>query len=185
MSIYSKTQTVRINTSNQGKQRELAQFFAKHGCTPTFTGMDLAEIRASPLEVVVHKATQVDEGVCVEDTSLEIPGEAIGVDVRWLIHSLATLQGKPALWSVLLAQRQGEEVTIYRGVVHGHLTKAQGNSSFGFDPYFIPKGYTKTLAVEKPDACNARALAVEAFVTGKKHATHKALWSWQGPWQNT
>ena len=177
-----------FNTSNPGKQRELQRLFAVYGYQVNFTSHDLPEIQADCIDVVVHKACQVPEGVLVEDVSLDIPGEKVGVDVRWLIDEITRFIGKKACWKVLLAQYTKGKVYVYAGQIHGSLVQKRESSrfgSFGFDPYFIPKGYTKTLAVEKPDACNARALAVEAFVTGKKHATHKALWSWQGPWQNT
>jgi len=39
------------------------------------------------------------------------------------------------------------EVRIFKGEVHGRIShEARGNKGFGFDPIFIPNGYSKTFA---------------------------------------
>jgi hypothetical protein len=43
------------------------------------TAVDLAEIDASPLEVVAHKAAAAGAGVVIEDTSLDVAGADVEV----------------------------------------------------------------------------------------------------------
>lgn len=174
---------IRINTSNKSKQCELRRFFSIHKRSVFFTDQHLREIKAGPLEVVVHKASQVSEGVVVEDTSLDVEDEAVGVEVKWLIEHLDKFNGCTALWRVLLAQRLQNSVYVYAGEVQGRLVARAGKSEFGFDPYFIPEGAAETLAEHKPDALNARYHAVCSFIS--KQPIYKALpiTSWGGLWQ--
>lgn len=174
---------LRLNTSNRGKFEEFKRLFTERGCTLEATHIDLSEIEADPLQVIVHKASQLEEGVIVEDTSLDIEYAAVGVNVRWLLDHLKDLKGKKAIWTVLLAYRQGDEVKVYKGIVSGHIVEAKGSAGFGFDPVFLPDGGDMTLAESKPDAFNARAKAVEALIKGDLFAKHRVIEDWEGPWQ--
>ena len=65
--------------------------------------MDLDEIDASPVEVVAHKATAAGVGVLIEDTSLDVDGADVGVNVRWIVDHIADFAGRAATWRVLIA----------------------------------------------------------------------------------
>ena len=176
-----------FNTSNPGKQRELQRLFAVYGYQVDFTSHDLPEIQADCIDVVVHKACQVPEGVLVEDVSLDIPGEKVGVDVRWLIGEITRFIGKKACWKVLLAQYTEGKVYVYAGQIHGSLVQKRESSrfgSFGFDPYFKPDGCDTTLAEQKNDAWSARAKAVECFAQKQIYAIRDSIHDWRGAWQN-
>ena len=97
------------------------------------------------------------ELILIEDTSLDIEGASVGVNVRWLIDHLNDYIGRRALWTLLLAYRFGDEVIVYKGEVPGTIVSPQGESGFGFDPVFLPNGSDLTLAQSKPDEVNARA----------------------------
>ena len=56
----------------------------------------MREIVADPLSVVIHKASQLGEYVIVEDTSLDIEGEQVGINVKWMLDSLTNCIGKKA-----------------------------------------------------------------------------------------
>jgi len=171
-----------LNTSNPGKLQEFQQFFEKHGIALESTKIDLPEIKADPVSVVVHKASQVPEGVIVEDTSLDIDGVDVGVNVRWF-SDLSEHAGKKARWRVLLAYREGETVYVYEGLTHGTIVPAKGEEGFGFDPIFLPDGTSYTLAEQKPEAVNARAKAVKAIVNGHLFAAVPCIKEWNGSWQ--
>jgi XTP/dITP diphosphohydrolase len=173
----------KINTSNRGKQLEFQQLFADHGIELLISSRDLPEIAGSPLEVIAHKASQLEEGVLVEDSSLHVEGSDVGIHVRWLIDQLPEYVGKRAYWEVLLAYRCNEGVAIFRGMVEGEIVPQRGTGGFGFDPFFQPLGYSTTFAEEKPQAANARALAVAALVRGERYCTVAPLTDWKGPWQ--
>lgn len=173
----------KINTSNLGKFEEFKRLFAKYDATLEATHIDLKEIDADLVSVIAHKASQLDENTIVEDTSLEIEGEAIGANIRWFLDHLHQYIGRKAEWIVLLAYHKDEDVYIYRGIVPGKIVEARGEKGFGFDPVFLPDGAEKTLAEAKPDSISARAFAVEALMKNQVWKIHPAIKTWNGPWQ--
>jgi XTP/dITP diphosphohydrolase len=173
----------KLNTSNLGKFEEFKRLFAIHGCDLEVSHMDLKEIDAGPLQVVAHKASQLSERVLVEDTSLDVEGISVGVNVRWLLEHLPQHEGRKATWTVLLAFHFQDKVHIYRGCVSGKIVQPKGVKGFGFDPVFLPDGAVKTLAEFKPDMFNARAKAVEALIKGMVYTTYPLMEHWEGPWQ--
>lgn len=175
----------KLNTSNPGKFEEFKRLFAQYGSNLEALHFDLKEIDADPIQVVAHKASQLGEGIIVEDTSLDVEGASIGVNIRWLLDHLSEYAGHKAKWTVLLAFRQGDEILIYKGSVLGTIVLPRGNAGFGFDPVFLPEGSTQTLAESKPDIFNARAKAVEALIKGTIYAKHPLIKDWKGSWQNS
>ena len=53
--------------------------------------------------MAIHKASQLGEYVISEDTSLDIEGEQVGINVKWMMQELPKFVGKRALWNVYLA----------------------------------------------------------------------------------
>jgi XTP/dITP diphosphohydrolase len=176
--------TWKLNTSNLGKFEEFKQLFNRYGDTIEATHIDLNEIVATPIEVIAHKASQLEDNIIVDDTTLDIEGASIGIHVRFLLEHLPEYAGRKATWTTYLAYRKEHQVLIYKGVVKGTIALPQGATGYGFDPVFIPEGSTKTLAEFKPDSCNARAIAVEALVKGEVWMTHPLIETWSGPWQD-
>jgi XTP/dITP diphosphohydrolase len=176
----------KLNTSNKGKLKEFESLFAKYGFQIEATQIDLKEIDSDHLSVVSHKASQLDENVLVEDTSLEIEGASVGINVRWVLDHLSDFIGRKAEWVVLLAYRKRDQIMIFRGIVHGSIVEPRNVSEgFGFDPVFLPDGTSKTLSESKPFEVNARAKAVEALIKNDIFMTKPALYDWEGPWQGT
>ncbi len=176
---------MKLNTSNLGKFEEFKHLFAKHGRSLEATHVDLAEIEADPISVVVHKASQMEDRILVDDTSLEVAGAALGINVRWLLEHLPELAGRKASWRVLLAYRERDQVFVYQGIVIGTIVEPKGKGGFGFDPVFLPDGATQTLAEAKLDCYNARALAVDALLKEKALTIQPVIQHWQGPWQQS
>jgi len=174
----------KLNTSNLGKFEEFKRLFAQYGSKLETSHFDLKEIDSDPTKVVAHKASQLEENVIVEDTSLDIVGASIGIHIRWLLDHLADYVGRRAEWTVLLAFRQRDQVYIYKGSVSGTIVLPRGTTGFGFDPVFLPDGSTNTLAESKPDEVNARAKAVESLIKGDVWTKHPVIESWEGPWQS-
>ncbi len=175
--------TLKLNTSNQGKFEEFKRLFAKHGLTLIATHEDLPEIDADPVTVVAHKASSVPENVIIEDTSLDVEGAKVGINVRWLLDHLKDYAGKKATWTVLLAMHHNNTVVIYKGEVTGTIVQPEGQGGFGFDPVFLPDGCEHTLAEQKPDSVNARAKAVDALVKNQIYKQVPVIKEWHGRWQ--
>lgn len=172
-----------LNTSNPGKLLEFKRLFAKYDITIASTEIDLKEISADPLSVVVHKASQMGEEVLVEDTSLDVEGAEVGIHVRWLFDHLSTFVNRKACWRILLAYLKEGLVYVHEAKVDGTIVLPRGNQGFGFDPVFLPKGSELTLAQERPFHVNARAQAVEAFVKSPPPIVVAPITEWNGPWQ--
>lgn len=185
VSNQMKSSTWKLNTSNLGKFEEFKRLFATHGTKLETSHIDLEEIDADPIKVVAHKASQLDENILVEDTSLDIEGASVGINIRWLLDHLTEYAGRKAEWTVLLAFRQDDQVYIYKGTISGTIVLPRGTMGFGFDPVFLPDGSNQTLAESKPDAINARAKAVESLLQGNVYTKHPMIKNWDGPWQKS
>ena len=179
---------IRLNTSNEFKFTEFKRLFKKIGNIGLErTKIDLDEIDAQPALVVAQKATSAGVNVLIEDTSLDVEGADVGVNIRWIMNNLKNLIGRRALWRVMLGiLRSDNKVYIYQGTTKGTIVGARGDSAFGFDPVFLPEGSTKTLAEDKPDSVSARCKAVEAMMKDDPIAIHCPIKKedWKGKWQH-
>jgi len=176
---------VKIVTSNPSKLAEFASFGLP---LEAAGGVDLPEVDADALTVAVYKAASAGAGLIVEDTSLDVDGLDVGVNVRWLVSSLladASLHGRAATWRVLLAANDGETVRVYEGVTLGTLTAPRGEG-FGFDPIFAVGGQTLAEMGAAKAAVSARRAACEAYLAGTPiHTVRLAdLPAWAGGWQH-
>lgn len=159
-----------INTTNENKQKEFKRLFDQCGHEVFFTDKDIDEIVADPMTVIMHKAAMVGQQIFVEDTSLDIKGHDFGIAIKHKIHELDTVIGSVAVCNVYMAFCHESQIFIFKGTVNGMICPKRGESGFGFDPYFVPDGQTKTLAEEKLDDYNARALCVRAVINGEVFA---------------
>lgn len=163
-----------INTSNINKQKEFKRLFAHYNHVIDFVNTEVDEIIADPITVIVHKAISVGDTIFVEDTSLDVVGHNFGIAIKHKVNELINAIGCRAVWNVYMAFCQQDTVFIFKGSVSGVICHKTGESGFGFDPYFIPDGCTKTLAQEKLNQYNARALCVDAIMNGNIFAVESA-----------
>lgn len=131
------------------------------------------------------------DGVFADDTGLEIDalGGAPGVytarwymeedgqftkgDVAWrnrakALRVLAGETKRGAQFRTVITLIRRDQTIQVEGIVRGSIAeKAYGNSGFGYDPIFIPKGYDKTFAelpIEIKNSISHRAKAMAALV---------------------
>jgi inosine/xanthosine triphosphate pyrophosphatase family protein len=126
----------------------------------------------------------------VEDTSLDIEGEDIGVNIRWLIEEIKNFEGKKAKWKVILGVNDGLTISLYQGFINGRIVNKPFDApSFGFDPYFIPDGSDYTLhELEKmglKDQYSARKIAVQQMLNKEFMMKEeiKNIPKWNGDYQ--
>ena len=178
------SKTFYLNTSNPNKMAEFRRLFDQYGVKLETSEIDLKEIIGTPEQVITHKASQLNKNVLVEDTSLDIDGEDVGINIRWLLDNLPKHINKKATWTVLLAYRSDDGmVHIYQGQVEGIIVSPKGKG-FGFDPFFKPKSSQKTLAESKPDQFNARSIAVDNLMKKIQLKSLPPIIEWDGPWQH-
>lgn len=145
-----------------GNQRKV-DYLANHlGYPIEHVRIDLDEIQSLDLrEVVHHKVRQaytaLERPVLVEDTGLECValGKLPGPLIRWFIEELSLdgicrlLDGKErtAVARCVFGYYDGKEEMYFEGGIVGNISHIPaGNGGFGFDPIFIPEGYSVTRA---------------------------------------
>jgi non-canonical purine NTP pyrophosphatase (RdgB/HAM1 family) len=146
-------------TGNQKKADYLANYL---GFPVEHVKIDLDEIQSLDLkEVVRHKVrqayVQVQGPVLVEDASLEFTalGRLPGPLLKWFIQELrlerlcGLLDGKDraAVARCVFGYFDGTEERYFEGGMAGTIAdKPMGDHGYGYDPIFIPEGYTITRA---------------------------------------
>jgi len=119
-----------------------------------------------------------------DDTGLEIPalnyapgvysaryaGEAkdSGANIRKVLFELKDKADRSARFRTVIALITGEKEFLLEGSVEGTITcETRGYAGFGYDPVFIPDGYTDTFAemsVEMKNSISHRALAIKKLI---------------------
>lgn len=145
-------------TSNHAKAKYLSNFFK---LPVEHRKLDLPEIQSLNLrEIVEDKARRAFEAVkkpvLVEDVSLifnaldKLPGPLI----KWFLHTLGNeglcrlLDGykdRSAVAEVQFGFCDQNGVKVFSGAMKGSIASGpRGSTNFGWDPIFIPEGFTKT-----------------------------------------
>ena len=125
--------------------------------------IDLPEIQGSPENIIIEKcrvaSEKVDGSVIVEDTSLcfnalyGLPGpyikwfeDKIGLD--GLNNLLMAYEDKSAYVKCIFAytEGKGKKIHLMTGITNGTIVSPRGKNNFGWDPIFMPEGYTETFA---------------------------------------
>jgi len=169
-------------TSNKNKLLEFNQII---GFNPNQISLDLPEIQEIDVEKVIkykiHEAYKIiKKPVIVEDTGLYFnyfngfPGALI----KWLLKSL----GNKKICNLLIGKNtkayartcygyyDGRIFRSFLGEIKGSISiSPKGKSSFGWDPIFIPKGYTKSFAQMTISQKNAISMRKIALLKLKKY----------------
>lgn len=144
----------------------------------SFEANALLKAQSGAAHAMGHKVLADDSGLEVE----ALDGAPGIYSARWAgagknfalasqrIYDELSLQGlKPAGQSarfvcVLALAQQGKEPLTFRGTVDGVLVfPARGKLGFGYDPIFMPSGYTLTFAEMEPTAKHAISHRADAF----------------------
>lgn len=137
---------VYLGSSNLGKLQEYASFGLNLAQKPI---ADLPEVQGTDEEVIVYKALAMGQGVLVEDTSLIVEGEDVGVNIKWLtkeLHNNPKYEGRKAIWRVFLGLVYGDFLYVVSADIDGKISsKLKNKQAFGFDSIFIPNGSNETL----------------------------------------
>lgn len=165
-------------TGNPNKAKEVSQILG--GIEIIARAADVPEIQSQSLREVVEAKVRaafavVGEPVIVEDVSLEY-GALKGFPGPFVKYWNATAGNDLA---VRIAQLEGNTEMVARcgsayfdgitllyaeGMVEGSVVEKRGDSNFGFDPYFQPKGETRTFAEMSSEEKNARSHRGRSFV---------------------
>jgi XTP/dITP diphosphohydrolase len=180
-----------VASHNEGKVRELAQLFAPYGVTciaaaslglpePEETGASFAENAAIKADAAAKASGMI---AIADDSGLEVAalGGAPGIHAaRWggeardfslamaRVHRELEAKGASDLranFTCALALAAPEGPTrVFEGKVFGVLTwPPRGSLGFGYDPIFVPEGYTQTFGEIARAEKNALSHRMRAF----------------------
>lgn len=143
--------------------------------------IELHEIQSLDLkEVVEHKAKEaykfVQKPVLVEDTALTFSalGKLPGPLIKWFLTELDNaglsklLNGykdRSAKAEIIFGLYDGSTMLFFDGAMEGEIAaEPKGDKGFGWDPVFIPKGYSKTwgeMDIEEQKETSMRRIALK------------------------
>ncbi len=91
------------------------------------------------------------------------------INNQLVLDKLAGITNRQAYFKTIFCFIEAEgQTTYFEGVVHGIIAKeSRGENGFGYDPIFIPDGYTKTfgeLSAETKKTLSHRARATEKLI---------------------
>jgi XTP/dITP diphosphohydrolase len=183
-------------SSNPGKAREVREVLGEFGITVRWRRRELPEPQADDLETVVRQklaaAPALRGWVLVEDSGLFVPslGGFPGVYSAHFLRiwrfgpmlELLRRRSRKAYFRTVAALRRGRRTWTFVGEVRGTIApRARGTHGFGYDPIFVPQGWTRTFGeVEAPlkDAISHRARAMRAvgrFLAAQKGPSPRSV----------
>ncbi len=167
-------------TSNPGKVREVRSVLAPYGVSVRWLRRTLTEPQATTLaEVAGHKLEAVRRParyVLVEDSGLFVPSLK-GFPGVYSAHflkiwgfppllELLRRRDRRAVFRTVAGLARGKERWTFSGEVRGTIAWAPaGSHGFGYDPIFVPEGFTRTMAELSPE--------VKDSISHRARAMHK------------
>lgn len=163
-------------TGNKNKFEEVASILPN----AQQLDIDLPEIQSlDPHTVITEKlkaAMNIQAGeIIVEDNSLTLIGMdgLPGTLIKWFLKSignvgivkLANTFGNHAEAKVIIGYyKDNKGVEFFEGTIMGTIVEPKGDKGFGWDPIFLPEGYTKTFGemdVSEKSQFSMRKIATE------------------------
>lgn len=170
-------------TGNESKAKEFSRLL---GTTVLHQKISLPELQATDVTVVAKAKAEaayqvLGRPVFVDDTGLYInawnslPGALIAwfldnVGNEGLIQMLAGWDDRSARVVTALGYCDQAGSQVFTGEVAGSIAPVPtGENGFGYDPIFIPDGYSKTFAEMSSTEKDAVSMRAIAAATMKKH----------------
>ncbi len=129
--------------------------FEKLGCDcfSDDTGLEVEALNGEP---GVRSARYAGEDKSSED------------NIELLLNKLIGVENRGARFRTVISLIIDGKETIFEGVVNGVIIEdRRGGDGFGYDPIFVPDGYTKTFAemtLEEKNSISHRAKATEKLI---------------------
>lgn len=183
--------TLVIATHNEGKVRELAELFAPLGIATLSAGAlglkepeETGDSFAENAKIKAEAATAGSGMLAVaDDSGLEVTalGGAPGIhSARWggpnkdfslamerinrELEALGTADRRANFACALALAQPAGETLVFTGKVDGTLVwPPRGTRGFGYDPIFVPEGYTETFGEMDPELKNDLSHRMRAF----------------------
>jgi len=89
-------------------------------------------------------------------------------NINKLLKKLKNKKNRKARFKTIIALILNSKIYTFEGLIEGIITKKpKGENGFGYDPVFIPRGYTKTfgeLSLEEKNSISHRSLAMNKLI---------------------
>ena len=172
-------------TSNDGKFREISQQMREHGYEIDHVKTTYPEIQANTIDETIipglkwlmeryNRPMMIDDSGLFIDALKGFPGvyssyvfKTVGCD--GILKLMKDVDDRSARFECCIGfMIPGQEPSITKGVAKGSIAfEKAGTGGFGYDPVFIPEGYTKTYAqieISEKNKISHRGLAISQFL---------------------
>lgn len=135
----------------EGNALQKAQYVKQHyglDCFADDTGLEVDALNGEP---GVYSARYAGEGHDSE------------ANMSKLLLKMNKKRNRKARFRTIVALIQGEDIHLFEGIVNGTIIKERrGKGGFGYDPIFVPEGYSQTLSEigEEKNKISHRARAI-------------------------
>ena len=171
-------------TQNQHKLKELTPLFKKFEVDFETTSIEKHEIRSERVEEIARVAARVafdslQRPVVVDDTGFFVdslngfPGSYAATVLRSIGYEGILLlmkdkENRKSEFKTAVGYCDGKHLETFVGSMSGTVAfESRGKKGFGYDPIFVPEGFTKTyaeLALEEKVRISHRTRAFEGFL---------------------
>lgn len=139
-----------------GNSKQKAEYvFAKYGidCIADDSGLEIAHLNGAP---GVHSAYYAG------------PERSHAANIQRVLLELRGVANRAAQFRTVLTWASALGTRQFEGILPGSIIdQPRGTNGFGYDPIFLPDGYTRTLAelsLDEKNAMSHRAQAVQKLV---------------------
>ncbi|MFX1483178.1 MAG: XTP/dITP diphosphatase [Promethearchaeota archaeon] len=171
-------------TMNKNKLKEIAPVFKKYNIEFETASIEKHEIRSDSVAEIARTAARaafdtLQQPVVVDDTGFFVtslngfPGAYAAFVLKSIGYEgiLVLMKGKKnraSEFRTAVGFCDGAHLKTFEGLMSGSLAnEPAGNGGFGYDPIFVPDGYTKTyaeLSFEEKVSISHRTRAFEEFL---------------------
>lgn len=195
------TRTLIFATTNAHKVSEVQEIAGIHlqvlslkdaGCDKIVLEETADTLQGNARQKAQTLFDMTDHDCFAEDTGLEVDalGGAPGVytaryagiendavkNINKLLHEISTASTRTARFRTVIALILQKAMYFFEGTVEGEIAEnPRGQGGFGYDPVFIPTGYTQTFAElpsEVKNTLSHRSQAVRKMLIFLKSMTH-------------
>lgn len=171
-------------TQNQHKLKELKPLFQKYNVDFDTTAHEKYEIRSESIEEVAREAAKIayetiQSPVVVDDTGFFVdslngfPGSYAGLVLKFIgfegiLQLMTDKVDRGSVFKTAVCYFDGQQLESFVGIMSGTVAReSAGVGGFGYDPIFIPEGFSKTyaeLTLEEKVSISHRTKAFEEFL---------------------
>ncbi len=166
----------KVVTHNNGKFTEIKKIID----SAEMLNIEYPEIQSERIEDVIdfalnYLSKRIDGNFIIDDSGIfisslnDFPGVYSAyvfntIGNRGILKLMEEIENRKAYFKTVIGLRYEGENYKFIGLCHGKISREmRGDNGFGYDPIFIPEGYTKTfgeMSVEEKNKISHRGKAV-------------------------